>query len=264
MKQGVEKRKRKEERLGNVELGIFLAFLKWWPYARSYAKNSSYFISFNPPNNIRGWNYNHLTEVLKDWELGGVSEEVAQCPSRVSLTTLCDVAFIPSSPAPTTHIMSKTPRKGWNRQFSLLGAPRPPRALCQQINLLYPSYSGTEPRAGSADTWPHPSPTQKSWEITLSVPILAATFCIYGWTRDKSVWPRYSASWVKGFRSHWWIILQANATGLLSDWTALKVSVSRSDPKNRFSDASRGGSVCGCHTPHGPVPLDPARPSTHR
>jgi hypothetical protein len=29
MKQGVEKRKRKEERLGNVELGIFLAFLKW-------------------------------------------------------------------------------------------------------------------------------------------------------------------------------------------------------------------------------------------
>ncbi|EPY89441.1 dual specificity phosphatase DUPD1 [Camelus ferus] len=35
-----------------------------------------------------------------------------------------------------------------------------------------------------------------------------------------------------------------------------KVSVSRSDPKNRLLDASRGGWVCSRHTPHGPAPPD--------
>lgn len=80
-----------------------------------------------------------------------------------------------------------------------------------------------------------------------------------GWAGDKRVCSRYRTPKVKGFRSHWQIILQADATGLLADWAAHKVSVSRSDPKNRPLDTSQSGWVCGCHTPHGPAPPDPAR-----
>ena len=80
-----------------------------------------------------------------------------------------------------------------------------------------------------------------------------------GWAGDKRVCSRYRTPKVKGFRSHWQIILQADATGLLADWAAHKVSVSRSDPKNRPLDASQSGWVCGRHTPHGPAPPDPAR-----
>ncbi|XP_049553210.1 uncharacterized protein LOC125961093 isoform X1 [Orcinus orca] len=138
--------------------------------------------------------------------------------------------------------------------------PTLPQALCQWANLPRSSCSRTEPWAGLSSHLASSIPRKQSWEIPPACPRPGACMsCLCSRARDKRVGSRYRTPEVKGFRSHWQIILRADATGLFSDWAAHKVSVSRSDPKNRLLDASRGGWVRCCHTPHGPAPTDLAR-----
>lgn len=54
---------------------------------------------------------------------------------------------------------------------------------------------------------------------------------------------------------------EADASGFFSDCVAHKVSVSSSDPKNRLSDASLGGRVCGTAHPTDKHPLTQPGPS---
>ena len=138
--------------------------------------------------------------------------------------------------------------------------PTLPQALCQWAKLPRSSCSRTEPWAELSSHLGSSIPRKQSWEIPPACPRPGACVsCLCRRARDKRVGSRYRTPEVKGFRSHWQIILRADATGLFSDWAAHKVSVSRSDPKNRLLDASRGGWVCGCHTSHGPAPPDLAR-----
>lgn len=136
-----------------------------------------------------------------------------------------------------------------------------PQALHWLANLRCSSCSGTKPRAGPHGHLASSISRRQSWEIPLPVSTLGGHVSrLCHWARDERVGSRDRAPKVEGFRSHWPITLQADATGLFPDWAALKVSVSRSNPKNRFLDASGGGRECGCHTPHRPAPPDPARP----
>lgn len=135
------------------------------------------------------------------------------------------------------------------------------QALHQLANLPCSSCSGTKPRAGPHRHLALSIPRKQSWQTPLPVPALGGhVSCLRRRAPDGRVGSRCRAPKVKAFRSHWHIILQADATGLFPDWAAHKVSVSRSDPKNRLLDASGGGRVCGCHTPHRPAPPAPARP----
>lgn len=140
------------------------------------------------------------------------------------------------------------------------GGPLPLHRHCASLqNAPIPAIPGQSPRQGPAGTWPHPSQENKARKSPCLSPRWWPRVLLRGWAGDKRVCSRYRTPRVKGFRSHWQIILQADATGLLTDWAAHKVSVSRSDPKNRLLDASQSGWVCGRHTPHRPAPPDPAR-----
>ena len=157
---------------------------------------------------------------------------------------------------------AQTPGKnGSGESVSSLGAPNLPTGptLAGKPPLFQSFWNRVQGRAPQTPGLLHPKNTKLGNPPVCPRPDSHVS-CLCGWARDKRVGSRYRSPKVKGFRSHWHIILQTDATGLFSDRAARKVSVSRSDPKNRLLDASRGGRVCSCHTPHRPAPPDPARP----
>lgn len=186
-------------------------------------------------------------------------------PSLQSLCLLCFTDCPPHCSIPSLYLPRDSCPNFWKRlEWRVLlqsGCSQPSHMLCVGWQTSHSSCSGPKPRAGPHGHLSSSIPRRQSWEIPLPVPALGGhVSCLCHWARDNYVGCRYRAPKVKGFRSHWHIILQADATGLFPDWAAGKVSVSRSDPKNRLLDASGGGRVCGCHPPHRPAPPDPARP----
>lgn len=186
-----------------------------------------------------------------------------------SLQSLCRLCFTDRRPLAVLHPRSThAPRGGYPNSWKRLewrvllqsGCSQASHRLCISWQTCS-SCSGTKPRAGPHRHLALSIPRKQSWQTPLPVPALVGHVpCLRRRAPDGRVGSRWRAPKVKAFRSHWHIILQADATGLFPDWAAHKVSVSRSDPKNRLLDASGGGRVCGCHTPHRPAPPAPARP----
>lgn len=131
-----------------------------------------------------------------------------------------------------------------------------PWALCQRANLPPSSCSRTEPRAGPCRHLASSIPRKQSWEIPLPGPALVAACPASVAGPGTSVWALGTGLPKSRVSGHTGESFCKQMPQVSSQTGQDKVSVSRSDPKNRLLDASRGGWVCSRHTPHGPAPPD--------